>query len=81
MFLIVKEMLKHSRGRYTDKQILRTSKIVGQTGKRLDEIMAQSVASNHLSGGQHRKEKPNSDVLKFVKVCTLLQTVLRISII
>ena len=42
-----KEMLKHSRGRYTDAQVKRCSQLSGEYGKLFHSTFAQSIGKGH----------------------------------
>lgn len=66
---LVSEMLKRSRGRYTDEQVMRCAKMSGAFGKEVDRLfstagLVEAVGTAHKT---ERSRKYISDISKFVK--------------
>ena len=52
----ISEMLKKSRGQYTDKQIKRCSQLGGEFGREFLRLLSENIALGHEASGQ----KPNN---------------------
>ncbi|CAH1242413.1 Hypp6676 [Branchiostoma lanceolatum] len=63
-----KEMLKHSRGQYTDKQVQRVSEMSGSFGRLLDRLFPQAGPGSMTYGSTFSHDgRYAADIAKFVK--------------
>ena len=62
-------MLKRSRGRYTDEQVIRCAKMSGAFGKQIDRLFTSTGLADVATPGRHtgRSEKYKQDIAKFVQ--------------
>ena len=65
LFVLNTEMIKRSRGRYTDKQIKRCSQLGGAFGKEVDKIFQKSITEQQATGvGPKQANKTSNEDLE-----------------
>ena len=64
-FLFV-EILKHSRGRYTDDQVQRAGKMAGPLTRELDKVFAHNIGECHTQTSSRKDPDYTQDIQKFI---------------
>lgn len=65
--ILISEMMKRSRGQYTDKQVMRCSQLGGEFGREFHRLVSENMGMGHEGIGKKSSNIYQKDVVACVK--------------